>query len=56
LGRAFKYGTETVEDMTNVASEFGSTISVSQAKYMTNRKKREITQTKLEEVYGKIKM
>jgi electron transfer flavoprotein alpha subunit len=38
LGRAVKYVTETIEDMTNVASEIGSTICVSRTKYMINRK------------------
>jgi hypothetical protein len=38
LGRAVKYVTETIEDMTNVASESGSTIYVSKAEYMINRK------------------
>jgi hypothetical protein len=38
LGRAVKYVTETIEDMTNVASEIGSTIYVSKATYIINRK------------------
>jgi hypothetical protein len=38
LGRMVKYVTKTVEDMTNVASEIGSTMYVSKAKYMINRK------------------
>ena len=38
LGRAAKYGTETMEDMTKLASEIGSTIYVSKAKYAINRK------------------
>lgn len=33
-----KYVTETIEDMTNVASENGSTIYVSKVKYTVNRK------------------
>jgi hypothetical protein len=33
-----KYDAEKVEDMTNVASEIGSTMYVSKAIYMINRK------------------
>jgi 3-oxoacyl-[acyl-carrier-protein] synthase III len=38
LGLAVKYVAETIKDMTNVASEIGSIIYVSKAKYMINRK------------------
>jgi len=38
LGLAVKYVAETIEDMTNLASEIGSTIYVSKVKYMINRK------------------
>jgi hypothetical protein len=37
LGRVVKYVTETIEDTTNVAPEIGSTMYVSEAKYMINR-------------------
>lgn len=37
LGLGVKYVAETIEDITNV-SEIGSTIYVSKAKYMINRK------------------
>jgi len=40
LGRAVKYVTETIEDMTNVASEIDSTIYVFKLKYMINRKEK----------------
>jgi hypothetical protein len=38
FGHVVKYVTETIEDMANVASEIGSTIRITKAKYKINRK------------------